>query len=55
MRDENDNLVFECAANFNAEYIVTHNVRDFRDPELRAYAIAPIRPFEFLRLIEEEP
>jgi predicted nucleic acid-binding protein len=51
LRDENDNMVFECAANFGAEAIVTHNVRDFRDPELRGYGIEVLRPGELLRRI----
>ncbi len=51
LKDENDNMVFECAANFGAEAIVTHNVRDFREPELRGYGIEILRPGEFLRRI----
>lgn len=51
MKDEGDNMVFECAANFGAEAVVTHNVRDFRDPELRGYGIEILRPGEFLRRI----
>jgi putative PIN family toxin of toxin-antitoxin system len=49
LSDENDNMVFECAANFGAEVIVTHNVRDFRNPELRGYNIEILRPGEFLQ------
>lgn len=51
LQDENDNMVFECAANFGAEVIVTHNVRDFRKPELRGYGIDILKPGEFLRLM----
>lgn len=51
LRDESDNMVFECAANFGAEAIVTHNVRDFRDPELKGYGIEILKPGEFLRRI----
>ena len=51
LKDENDNMVFECAANFGAEAIVTHNVRDFRNPELRGYGIEILRPGEFLQRI----
>lgn len=51
LKDENDNMVFECAANFGAEAIVTHNVRDFRNPELRGYGINILTPGEFLRRI----
>ncbi len=53
LRDENDNMVFECAANFGARIIVTHNIRDFRGGELRAYGIEPVEPGAFLRMLEE--
>jgi len=49
LKDENDNMVFECAANFGADVIVTHNVRDFKSPEVRGYDIEILRPGEFLR------
>ena len=51
LKDENDNMVYECAANFGAEAIVTHNVKDFRSPELKGYGIEILRPGEFLRRI----
>jgi putative PIN family toxin of toxin-antitoxin system len=35
LRDEGDNHLVELALAGNAEVIVTNNVRDFRDPELR--------------------
>ncbi|MBN1671673.1 MAG: PIN domain-containing protein [Kiritimatiellae bacterium] len=46
--DENDNRVFECAANFGASAIVTHNVRHFLSPELKGYGIEIVTPGEFL-------
>ena len=52
LRDENDNMVFECAANFGANVIVTHNTRDFASPELRGYGIEILTPGAFLRRIE---
>lgn len=53
LRDEGDNMVFECAANFGAELVITHNVRDFRSPELRGYRIRPVTPGEFLQRIQD--
>ena len=53
LRDENDNMVFECAANFGAQIIVTHNVRDFRSPELASYEIRPIPPADLLAIIRK--
>ena len=49
LKDENDNMVFECAANYNADYIVTHNVRDFRHANLKPYKFAIITPQEFFQ------
>jgi predicted nucleic acid-binding protein len=51
LRDEKDNMVFECAANFGAEYIITHNVRDFTRPGLLGYGVEPITPGRFLELL----
>lgn len=55
LSDESDNMVFECAANFGAAAIVTHNVRHFLSPELRGYGIDVVTPAEFLGLLRTEP
>ena len=49
LRDENDNMVFECAANFGASNIITHNVKDFLKPELASYEIEILTPGQFIR------
>lgn len=51
LKDENDNMVFECAANFGASTIITHNVQDFLEPELEAYQIEILTPGEFIKRI----
>ena len=51
LKDENDNMVFECAANFNAKKIVTLNTRDFLQTELSKFEIDPILPGAFLHAI----
>ena len=51
LKDENDNMVFECAANYGAEAIITHNVRDFQSPELKGYGIKILKPDAFLQSI----
>lgn len=53
LRDEGDNMVFECAAHFNAELIITHNVRDFATVKVRGYKIRAVSPGQFLRGVEE--
>jgi len=49
LKDENDNMVFECAANYNADYIVTHNVTDFQKGDLAPYYFEIITPKFFLK------
>ena len=51
LKDENDNMVFEAAANFSAEAIVTYNVKDFAHPELKGYGIEILKPGDLLRRI----
>ena len=53
LKDPNDDMVFECAANFDAEVIVTHNVRDFKNPELK-YQIAVLQPGAFIRRVRSD-
>ena len=53
LRDASDDMVFECAANFNAEAIITHNVGDFTDAEL-IYPIQIMRPGKFIRRVRSE-
>jgi putative PIN family toxin of toxin-antitoxin system len=55
LKDENDNMVFECAANFGAYAIITHNVRDFKNPELKGYGIDIFTPRDFLLTIRRKP
>jgi putative PIN family toxin of toxin-antitoxin system len=49
LKDENDNMVFTCAANFGATKIITHNVKDFITGKLTAYEIEIITPGDFIR------
>lgn len=49
LRDPDDDMVLECAAASGSQYIVTHNVKDFRRaPELKVQAITPA---DFLKLL----
>ncbi len=50
LRDENDNMVFECAANYGADAIITHNTRDFRESELGNYTLEILTPGQFLEM-----
>ena len=48
LKDANDDKVFECAANFGADAIVTHNTRDFLNSELN-YQFDVLKPGDFLQ------
>lgn len=50
LRDPDDDMVLECAVASGSEYIVTHNVKDFkRSEELRVQAITPANFLTLLR------
>ena len=48
LKDENDDMIFECSVNYSADYLVTHNVRDFEAAALRGYSFEIITPQQFL-------
>lgn len=53
LRDPDDDMVVECAASSGSEFIVTHNVKDFRRvEELKMQAVTPA---DFLRLLRSQP
>ena len=54
LRDEGDNMVFECAAHFGASHIITHNVRDFRAMQIRGYNVKAVKPGDFLQLLNKK-
>jgi len=51
LTDVNDELVLELAVSANCEYILTHNVSDFKGSE--QFGIQAITPKEFLQVIRE--
>lgn len=52
LRDPDDDMVLECAVASGSQYIITHNVKDFkRAPKLKVNAI---RPAEFLTLLRSK-
>jgi len=51
LTDANDDLVLELAVSANCEYILTHNVRDFKGSE--RFGIRTITPKEFVQIIRE--
>jgi predicted nucleic acid-binding protein len=50
LRDRNDDMVLEAAANAAATHLVTFNIRDFGDAP-RGFGIEPCRPSDLVRLL----
>ena len=48
LKDANDDMVFECSVNYGADYLVTHNTRDFLNAELKGYSFQVVTPQQFL-------
>ena len=53
LRDPDDDMVLECAASSGSEYIVTHNMKDFR--RVAELKIQAITPGDFLQLLRRKP
>lgn len=52
LRDPKDDLVLEAAVASQSRYLVTHNVKDFRNRDIENYfGIDPIAPKVFLDII----
>ena len=51
LTDIHDEMVLELAVSANCEYILTHNIRDFRGSA--EFGIQAITPKEFLQIIRE--
>jgi predicted nucleic acid-binding protein len=50
--DENDNMIFECAFASNSDYLITSNIKDFRNAELKGFGFKVITPGDFYKLWE---
>lgn len=53
LRDPKDELVLEAAVNAKADYLVTHNLRDF-EPGRRRFALQLVTPGQFLNILDGE-
>jgi putative PIN family toxin of toxin-antitoxin system len=53
LRDPDDDMLLECAVASSSEFIVTHNVKDFRRVE--ELNIRAITPADFLKLLRSTP
>jgi putative PIN family toxin of toxin-antitoxin system len=50
LKDEKDNMVVELAVTSQSEYLVTSNIRDFKNAELKFDQLKVITPAEFVKL-----
>ena len=53
LSDPTDDLLLELAVEAGAEYIVTHNLKDFAGSD--QFGVTPISPGDFLRLLKVVP
>lgn len=53
LHDPDDDMVLECAVASGSQFIVTHNVKDFR--RATALKVTAIRPGDFLKLLRSKP
>jgi predicted nucleic acid-binding protein len=51
LSDVDDELVLELAVTAQCEYIVTHNIRDFKG--IDQFGVQAVTPKEFLKIIGE--
>jgi putative PIN family toxin of toxin-antitoxin system len=52
--DENDNIFVECAFASNSEYLVTSNIKDFKNSELKGFKYKLVTPGQFYRIWDEQ-
>lgn len=50
LRDEKDNMVVETAVTSRSEYLVTSNIRDFKNAELKFDHLGVVTPGEFVKI-----
>ncbi len=49
LRDEGDNYLIELALAGNAKYLVTNNIKDFKNPQLLFPQLSIIKPEQLIR------
>lgn len=52
--DEKDNMIFECAFASNSNYLITSNIKDFEQSELKGFKFKIITPGEFCKIWEAQ-
>lgn len=52
LRDSDDDMVLECAVASGSQFIVTHNMKDFR--RIEELKVQAIKPADFLNLLRSK-
>ena len=53
LSDEKDNMFVECAFASNSQYLITSNVRNFKQAELKGFSFQIVTPGDFLKIWRE--
>ena len=53
LSDEKDNMFVECAFASNSQYLITSNIRDFKQAELKGFSFQIVTPGNFLKIWRE--
>jgi predicted nucleic acid-binding protein len=53
-KDETDNMIVELAITSQSDYLVTNNIRDFKNAELNFDELKVITPSEFVKMWRNE-
>lgn len=54
LKDEEDDMIAECAFASNSDYLITSNVKDFLGGELKPYPFKVVTPSEFMKIWRKE-
>lgn len=52
--DEKDNMIVECAFASNSDYLITSNIKNFKNAELKGFGFKLITPKDFYKLWEKK-
>jgi putative PIN family toxin of toxin-antitoxin system len=50
LSDEDDNIFVECAFASNSEYLITSNVKDFKNSQLKGFKFKIVTPSQFYKI-----
>ncbi len=50
LKDEKDNMIVELAITSQSDYLITSNIRDFKNAELKFDELKVITPGEFVKM-----